>query len=94
MWFVVLDQDKIQGALSQVGIRWNFNPPVGLHHGGVWELMICLVRRVLSSVLHQQKLDDDGLHTFFCEAEAILNVRPITKLSEDANDLEPGTSHA
>ena len=53
--------------------------------------MIRLVRRVLSSVLHQQKLDDDGLHTVFCEVEAILNDRPITKLSEDANDLEPLT---
>lgn len=86
-----LNQDRIQGALSQVGIRWSFNPPAGSHHGGVWERMIRLVRRVLSSVLRQQKLDDDGLHTVFCEAEAILNDRPITKLSDDANDLEPLT---
>ncbi|KAK0144648.1 hypothetical protein N1851_016990 [Merluccius polli] len=84
-------KERIQGALSQAGIQWNFNPPAGSHHGGVWERMIRLVRRVLSSVLHQQKLDDDGLHTLFCEVEAIFNDRPITKLSEDANDLEPLT---
>lgn len=77
-----LSQDRIQGALSQVGIKWSFNPPAGSHHGGVWERMIRLVRRVLSSVLRQQKLDDDGLHTVFCEAEAILNDRPISKLSD------------
>ena len=85
-----LNQDRIQGALSHAGIQQNFNPPAGSHHGGVWERMIHLVRRVLSSVLHQQKLDDDGLHTVFCEVEAILNDRPITKLM-DANDLEPLT---
>lgn len=86
-----LDQDRIQGVMAQIGIHWSFNPPAGSHHGGVWERMIRLVRRVLSSVLHQQMLDDDGLHTVFCEVEAILNDRPITKLSEDANDLEPLT---
>lgn len=47
-----------------------------------------MVRVVLSSVLNQQTLDDEGLHTVLCEAEAILNDRPITKVSEDPNDLE------
>ena len=49
------------------------------------------MRRVLSSVLRQQTLDDDGLHTVLCEVEAILNDRPITQLSNDPNDLEPLT---
>ncbi|KAK0153450.1 hypothetical protein N1851_004864 [Merluccius polli] len=53
--------------------------------------MIRLIRRVLSSVLRQQTLDDDGFHTMLCEVEAILNDRPITKLSDDPNDLEPLT---
>lgn len=61
-----LNQDKIQQALLQPGIRWSFNPPAGSHHGCVWEWMIRLVRRVLSSILRQQRLDDDGLHTLFC----------------------------
>lgn len=86
-----LSQENIQGVLAQAGIQWSFNPPAGSHHGGVWERMIRLVRKFLSSVLRQQRLDDDGLHTVFCEVEAILNDRPITKLSDDPNDLEPLT---
>lgn len=35
-----------------------------------------------------QHLDEEGLHTFLCEAEAVLNSRPITKASTDTNDLE------
>lgn len=42
------------------------------------------MRKVLSSV--QQRLVDDGLHTEFCKVEAILNDRPITKVSDDPND--------
>ena len=47
-----------------------------------------MIRKVLHSALRQQTLDDEGFHTVLCEAEAILNDRPITKLSEDPNDLE------
>lgn len=86
-----LDHGKIQGVLRQRGVKWSFNPPAGSHHGGVWERVIRMVRRILSSVLQQQTLNDDGLHTVMCEAEAILNDRPITKLSDDPNDLEPLT---
>lgn len=46
-----LNQNKIQNAMLQQGIRWNFNPPAGSHHGGVWERLICMVRNVLRSVL-------------------------------------------
>lgn len=83
-----LNQDKIQKALLQEGIKWTFNPPHGAHHGGVWERLILQVKRTLSSVLKQQTLDDDTLKTAMCEAEAILNDRPITPSSEDPNDLE------
>ena len=70
---------------------WSFNPPARSHFVGVWECVIRMVRRILNAVLRQQRLDDDGRHTVMCEAEAILNDRPITKLSDDPNDLEPLT---
>ena len=47
-----------------------------------------MIRHVLCSVLKQQTLDDEGLTTVFCEVEAILNSRPITKVSDDPQDLE------
>lgn len=83
-----LNQDKIRSAMLQQGIKWRFNPPAASHHGGVWERLIRMVRNVLKSVLNQQVLDDEGLQTVLCEAEAILNDRPITKMSDDSMDLE------
>ena len=82
------NQEQIHNTLLQKGIRWNFHPPAGSHHGGVWERMIRSVRKVLNSTLNLQSLDEEGLQTVFCEAEAILNGRPITKASTDPDDLE------
>lgn len=86
-----LNNHRTEGVLSQAGICWSFNPLAGSHHDGVWESMICLVRRTLSSVLWQQTLDDDGLHIVFCKMESILNDRPLTQLLDNPNDLEPLT---
>ena len=65
-----------------------FNPPTGSHHGGVWERMIKSVRKILNVTLRLQKLDEESLHTLLCEAEAIINSRPITMATSDPNDLE------
>ena len=86
-----LNHKKIQDALLQSRVKWSFNTPAASHHGGSWERMIHMIRNVLNSVLHQQSVDDEGLQTLLCEVEAILNVRPLTKLSDDPNDLEPLT---
>lgn len=67
-----------------------FNPPAGLHFGGVWERLIRSVRKIMFALIKEQniKLTDESLQTLFCEVEAILNSRPITKSSSDPNDLE------
>lgn len=70
-----IDQSKIRGTLLQKGIDWKFNTPAASHHGGVWERLIRMVRRVLFSVLRQQSLNDESLHAILCEVEAILNDR-------------------
>ena len=82
---------QIEDAMHQKNIDWKFNPPAGSHHGGVWERIIRSVRRVLNSVLGEQVLDDDGLQTLMCEVESTLNGRPLTRCSDQHEDLEPLT---
>lgn len=77
---------QIEKTFVQEGVKWSFNTPAASHQGGVWERLIRSVRSVLTSVVGQQTLDEEGLQTLFCEIEATLNDRPITKVSEDPNE--------
>lgn len=82
------NQTQLNGVLLQKEIKWVFNPPAGSHHSVAWERLIRSMRKVLNSIFKVQTLDEEGLHTVLCEAEAIMNGRPITKASRDPNDLE------
>jgi transposase InsO family protein len=80
------NQAKIHDHLLQRNIKWLFNPPYGSHHGGIWERCIRTARNILRALLKEQVVDDESLHTLMCEVEAIMNGRPITKVSDDARD--------
>ena len=82
------NQDKIHNHLLQNDIQWIFNPPLGSHHGGVWERAIRSARRILNSLLQGQVIDDQCLVTLMAEVESIMNGRPITKVSNDYTDVE------
>jgi hypothetical protein len=85
------NQSQIHDFLLQRQVKWTFNPPTGSHHGGVWERCIRTTRKVINAIMKEQVLDDEGINTLMCEVEAIVNGRPITKLSDDPRDMEPLT---
>ena len=80
-------EPEIHEILLQQEIKWTFNPPAASQHGGVWERCIRTVRKVMKALLKQQVLHDEDLSTLMCEVESIVNGRPITKVSDDARDL-------
>lgn len=82
------NREEIQTKLNQLGIEWNFNPPAASHQGGVWERLIRSIRRILHSMIGERLLNDESLRTFLTEVEKIMNDRPITRVSNDARDLE------
>lgn len=78
-----MNHDRIRSELLKQECDWiNFkmNTPGASHMGGVWERQIRSVRAVLSSLLSSNptRLDDESLRTFMCEAESIINSRPLT----------------
>jgi len=83
------------GKLTAHGVReeteWHFNTPHASHKGGVWERMIGVTRRIMSSLLDSGRLTDEILSTVFTEVEAIINGRPITKMSDQVDDPSPLT---
>lgn len=88
---VLLQDDKepnVSRFLSEEGCTWIFNPPHSSHMSGVWERMIGVSRRILDSMLSQiqpSHLTHEVLSTLMAEVSAIINARPLTTISTDAN---------
>ena len=84
-----MDHDQINHFLVSKScdwITWQNTPPAASHMGGVWERQIRTVRAVLTYLLteHSSTLNDESLRTLLCEAEAIVNSRPLSL--ENLND--------
>ena len=92
-----MDQERIKAKLLEEQCDWfsfKMNVPAASHMGGVWERQIRTVRSVLSSLLNNngQQLDDESLRTLTCEAEAIVNSRPLTVTQiSDPDSPSPST---
>ena len=83
-----MDADKLGGELAGRAITWRFDPPAAPHMGGAWEQLVRSVKVALRSQLKDSRPKEDVLHTFLCEAEAMVNRRPLTHVSVDADDEE------
>ena len=55
------NQQKIEVFLHQKNIEWKFNPPGALYMGGVWEQVICLVRKIFRVLLREQLVSGDAM---------------------------------
>ena len=82
---------KLRGEMLLEAIEWSFNPPHAPHMGGAWERLIRSVKDILRHLIGDRLLTDEELTSFFCEAEKIMNDRPLTRMGSDATDPTPLT---
>ncbi|XP_063602709.1 uncharacterized protein LOC134778750 [Penaeus indicus] len=89
-------KDKsIDDTCKRRNIEWVFQPPAASHMGGVWERQIRTIRKILSSIIGTQRIDDDRLRALFCEVEATMNSRPLTAIPGNVTEPEALTpNHA
>ena len=83
-----LNQESVASELAQQGIAWYFNPPSSPHMGGIFESLVKQVKRAMKTVINDQVMPEETLHTVLVETEAVLNSRPLTSVSDDLNDYE------
>ncbi|XP_065115485.1 uncharacterized protein [Paramisgurnus dabryanus] len=89
-----IDEDRLTVFLAEKQCDFVLNAPHSSHAGGIWERQIRTVRNVLRSTLSlsSDRLDDASLRTFFYEAMAIVNSRPLSVDNlNDPNSLAPLT---
>ena len=76
-------------------IEWVFIPPKSPNFDGFYERLIGVLKRMFRAILPKAShLTDETLSTVFCEVEAIVNGRPLTKLSQDSHDRTPLTPNS
>ena len=92
-----MDQSQVKQEMLKENCDWfelKLNVPTASHMGGVWERQIRTVRSVLSALLEKNghQMNDEALRTFMCEAEAVVNSRPLTAEGTTSSDTaEPLT---
>ncbi|XP_063979909.1 uncharacterized protein LOC135163932 [Diachasmimorpha longicaudata] len=79
---------EIQAALATQGTQWSFSPPRAPHFGGKWEAAVKSTKFHLKRVLGSSTFTYEELNSILIQIEACLNSRPITPMTDDAEDLQ------
>lgn len=82
-----LDWDCSGKSFAAERIIWKFNPPTASWWGGFWERLIGLLKQLLRKTLGRAHLSYEDLLTLLCECEDVMNSRPLTYISNNANEL-------
>ena len=79
--------DDLAQKASSLDIEWRFNPPHASHYSGSWERCIRTIRKALTGVMGDGCVKEEVLTTCMCEAEALVNSRPLTRLGSGPDDV-------
>ena len=59
---LAMDQEQIPDNAASDGIRWIWNPPLGLHFGGVFESLVKVAKKPMKAVVGNAGLTDDDCY--------------------------------
>ena len=79
-------KERIADNAASNGNRWNWNPLLGSHFGGVFESLVKVAKKTLKAIVGNARLTDDELEVAIKEAEALMNSRPLTYEGADLRD--------
>ncbi|GFX89906.1 integrase catalytic domain-containing protein [Trichonephila clavipes] len=69
-------------------IDWKFIPPKSPHFGGLWEAGVKSVKHHLKRAIGNLHFTFEEFETIMIQVEGILNSRPLTPLSSDADNFD------
>lgn len=80
-------QSNVHDYCSSLGVNFHMIPSYSPVFGGLWESGVKSIKYHLKRVVGSVVLTYEELYTILVQIEGILNSRPITKLTNDVNDL-------
>ncbi|CAK1547419.1 unnamed protein product [Leptosia nina] len=81
-----LAKDNLATEAEKLGVHWKFIPPGAPNMGGAWERMVRSIKVALEATLRERRPREEVLHTLLLEAEHIVNSRPLTNLTDNAEE--------
>ncbi|GFT65990.1 transposable element Tcb2 transposase [Trichonephila clavipes] len=83
----VPDENLAKYFVSE-NIDWKFIPPKSPHFGGLWEAGVKSVKHHLNRAIGNLHFTFEEFETIMIQVEGILNSRPLTPLSSDADNFD------
>ncbi|XP_055585092.1 uncharacterized protein LOC129737945 [Uranotaenia lowii] len=80
--------EGLASTFTNAETEWFFNPPSSPHMGGAWERMVRTVKVAMNALHESRSPTDEVFVTVLCEAESIVNSRPLTHLPLETADQE------
>ena len=87
------NDQSVKDFLESRRLLWKFNIELSPWQGGHYERMVRSVKRCLKKVLGNAKISYDELSTVLSEVECILNSRPLSYMSDEADGEVLTPSH-
>ena len=87
----LMELPEIKEELGRRGVTWKFIPKRVPWYGGFWERLVGLTKTAIKKVLGRRHVSLRTLETIVVEIKAVVNDRPLTFVSSEANDPEPLT---
>lgn len=84
--FLIESNDQLKDDAAQMGITWNFIPPLSPNFGGLWEAAVKSTKFHLKRILMNECLTFEQFLTLLVTIEGILNSRPLCPMSSNPND--------
>ncbi|XP_055922666.1 uncharacterized protein LOC129953446 [Eupeodes corollae] len=85
--FIQSIEKEIIPALANRHIQWHLSPPGAPHFNGLAEAAVKIMKFHLSRIIGDAKLTFEEFSTVLARIEAVLNSRPISPVTENANDF-------
>ncbi|XP_062564208.1 uncharacterized protein LOC134227032 [Armigeres subalbatus] len=85
---LVATNRELAEIFTDTNTRWFFIPPSSPHMGGAWERMVRAVKTAMESVGSCRAPSEEVFQTILCEAESMVNSRPLTYVPLETSDQE------
>lgn len=83
-----INKDEVASKFVSAETEWIFIPPASPHMGGSWERMVRSIKTTLKAILPEGSIPEEVLRSLLCEAEHVVNSRPLTYVPIDSENEE------